>query len=71
MKKSATLGFEGGMLSIRIAGHGEKDGSGFFQFEAADAEWLQHDESSGSYLRFEVEKSELIELRSYLNEHLS
>lgn len=71
MEKSATLSFEGGLLNIRKSGHGEKDGSGFFQFDEADIEWLPHDEKEGHYLRLEVERSELIELRDYLIEHLS
>ncbi len=61
--------FEGGHLAIRTDGHGDANGSGYFQFEEADMQWRQHEESSDMYLSIDVAKSELLELRDQLNKH--
>ena len=43
MKESGVFCFDGGQVQIRRAGHGDRDGSGFFQFEEADVTWQEHD----------------------------
>lgn len=70
-KRTANFVFEGGILAIRRSGHDERDGSGYFQIDEADVEWLPHDEAEGSYLKVELRHSEVLALRDYLNEAMS
>jgi len=71
MKEVGVFCFDGGQVQIRLAGHGDRNGSGFFQFEEADITWQEHDDSGRQYLRVELPHSELIALRDYLNANLS
>ena len=70
MKQTSNLIFCGGVLALRQSGHGDKNGTGYFQFDETDMDWQPHDESDGSYIRIELPRSELIELRDYLNEQV-
>lgn len=59
----ASLGFEGGNLYIRIAGHGAFDGTGTIAFPGAD---LEMDDEG--YYAVALPNSELIAIRDHLNE---
>lgn len=67
MKTTRQFGFEGGVMAVRESGHGERDGSGYFQLDESDINWEPHDEADGQYTIIEIPASELIELRDFLN----
>lgn len=70
MKYSATLVFEGGSISFRRSGHGEKDGGARFTFKEDDLEHEYDDTGFGGTRWVDIEKSEMIELRDFLNKEL-
>lgn len=70
LKRSATLDFEGGMLTINLSGFGDKNGSGCFVFDEEDVQWHPHDEKSGCYLAVDIPRSEMVELRDWLTKQL-
>lgn len=67
IKQSAVMCVDGASLTVRRSGYGEHDGSGFFVFDEDDVEWQPHDEKAGCYLEVKLARSEMIELRDFLN----
>lgn len=70
MKYSAVLSFEGGSLTIKRSGYADKDGSGDFAFKDADLEYDFENEARGATRWINIAKSELVELRDFLNKEL-
>jgi hypothetical protein len=68
LTKGAVLSFEGGSLHIHQSGPRAEPGSGYFIFDENDVQWVAHDEKEGCYLEVKVARSEMIELRNWLNE---
>ena len=69
-RKSYVFSFDGGNLTVLGEGHPEQ-GSGWFTFDEDEVQWRPHDEKDGCYLLANLPKSELIELRDFLNKHVT
>lgn len=67
MKRGEVFSFIDGTLRVKIDGYGEQNGWGQFVFDEKQVEFTPHEEDSGSSLVVDVPKSELIELRDFLN----
>lgn len=67
MKRGEVFSFVDGTLHVKIDGYGEQNGWGQFVFDEKQVEFTPHEEDSGSSLAVDVPKSELIELRNFLN----
>jgi hypothetical protein len=67
MKYSHCFSFKGGYLEVKTIGYGDKDGSGVFVFTEEEANWEAREERSGCDIVLTCAKSEMIELRDFLN----
>jgi hypothetical protein len=67
-KYGPMISFEGGSLYIYAAGHGSKDGDGYFVFSPDEADWERDDETGKDYCVVKSNNSELIFLRDQLNQ---
>lgn len=68
-KRTRSLYFDGGLLTINTEGHGDKDGSGCLIVREDDLEWLTGEDKD--FVRLPLPHSEMVALRDHLNEHLS
>lgn len=68
LKTAVVLSFEGGLLTINLAGYGEQNGSGRLSFKEEDLDWGHGEDMDWRSIR--LPKSELEELRNFLNERL-
>lgn len=67
LKRNEVCVFLDGSLTIKVEGHGEQNGWGQFSWDEQQVEFVPYDEKSGCALNFDIPKSELIELRDFLN----
>lgn len=68
-KYQPTLVFEGGILSIKGKGYGDKDGSGHLSFKDDELAWANDSEDAG-YRVLHLPRSELEAIRDHINECL-
>jgi hypothetical protein len=61
------MAVDGASLTVRRSGYGHENGSGYFVFDENDVQWQPHDEREGHYLEVKLARSEMIELRDFLN----
>lgn len=66
-KNTPHLVFDPGTLVVRVSGYGERDGSGFLQFDEDDAEFIPQDDGSSDIVQIALPASEIIALRDFLN----
>jgi hypothetical protein len=67
-KMSAVFSFEHGSLTLRRSGYGPENGNGWFCFDEGSLDWEPYEEWSGQAAIAEVCRSDLIELRNWLNQ---
>lgn len=67
MKRNHVFCFEPATLTLFQEGHGEKNGSAELTIDERYASVIPHTDSEGSYISVKIPRSELIELRDFLN----
>lgn len=67
MKTASVLSFVGGSISVHVSGYAN-NGSGELYFRESDVEYSNED--GIDFLTVQVPKSELLEIRDFLNRHL-
>jgi len=67
LKYSAVMCVGGATLTIRRSGYAHENGSGYFMLDENDVEWKPHNERDGLYLKVKLARSEMINLRDFLN----
>lgn len=70
LRQSTAFSFDPGILYFHDIGFGEKDGSGKLIFKEKDMTEESNDDDSTLYRGVDLAKSELIELRDFLNKKL-
>lgn len=67
LKRGAVFSFLDGSISIKLEGYGERNGWAELVFDEKQVNFVPLDDREGSSLLIEMPKSELIELRDFLN----
>lgn len=66
MKYGASFQFEGGTLTVKRSGYGEKDGCATLAFKDSDLEY-EYDRSDVATRWIEIARSEAVAIRDFLN----
>jgi hypothetical protein len=67
MKTSAAFCFHDGSITVKTAGYGDADGSGYIAFDDEALDYEPREEDSGTTRFQNVSKDDLVALRDFLN----
>lgn len=67
MKKQKVFMFVDGSLSIKVDGYEWQNGWGQFSWDEVQVEMVPHEERSGCSMVVDITRTELIDLRDFLN----
>jgi hypothetical protein len=70
VKRASAFCFEPGVLTVLRSGYGERNGSATLQFNEDDVTIYPHDDRDGNFIQIDVDRSELVALRDFLNKEL-